>query len=113
MAAFMQIPHQRKMYAQRRTCHNKIYRNLSRFDEENVIWMGEHFLDDTTGETRGGALSTKQQMEVFLCHLGNPSFQVGVGEDSSRNSFSQFFTFIGRFPVRVTSAFPLKGYLGN
>ena len=32
-------------------------------------------------ETKGGALSNKQRMEVFLRHVGDPGFQTGVGED--------------------------------
>ena len=69
------------MYRPRRTCQGTNYHSLYRFDQENVIWIGEHFIDDATGETRGGALTTKQQMEVFLRHVGDPGFQEGVGED--------------------------------
>ena len=42
--------------------------------------MSEYFLGENT-ETKGGALSNKQRMEVFLRHVGDPGFQTGVGED--------------------------------
>ena len=42
--------------------------------------MAEHFLD-STGETRGGAPTTKQQLQIFLRYVGDPGFQVEVGED--------------------------------
>jgi hypothetical protein len=67
---------------------------LYRFDEEDVIWMGEHFIDDATGETRGGALTTKQQMEVFLRHVGDPGFQEGVGLDIGVHQSTVSKTFV-------------------
>ena len=42
--------------------------------------MSEYFSAENT-QTRGGALSNKQRMEVFLRHVGDPGFQTGVGED--------------------------------
>ena len=50
------------------------------FHCENVAWMSEYFLGENT-ETRGGALSNKQRMDVFLPHVGDPGFQTGVGEE--------------------------------
>ena len=41
--------------------------------------MSEYFLGENT-ETKGGALSNKQRMGVFLWHVGDPGFQTGVGE---------------------------------
>ena len=76
----MNIPRKAKVYEERKTCPSPIYRSLYRFDEENVAWLAENFLVDS-GETRGGALSVKQKMEVFLRHIGDPGFQVGVGND--------------------------------
>ena len=80
MAAFMQLVRKTKVYKERRRTLEATYRAEYRFDEGNVEWLAEHFLHESQ-ETRGGALSPKQQMEVFLRHIGDPGFQVGVGED--------------------------------
>ena len=42
--------------------------------------MSDNFIGEYT-ETRGGALSTKQKMEVFLRCIGDPGFQLGIGKD--------------------------------
>jgi hypothetical protein len=65
---------------------------LYRFEDENVLWLAEHFLLDT-GETRGGCLSVKQQMEVFLRHVGDPGFQSGVAEDKGIHQSTVCKTF--------------------
>ncbi len=80
MAAFMQVGRQRKVYAERRICRAEKFKALYRFKEDNVERMAEYFLVDT-GEKRGGALSIKQQMQIFLRYLADPGFQIGVGED--------------------------------
>jgi hypothetical protein len=64
MAAFMNLVRKRKEYQPRRIAPASTYRSEFRFNEENVSWMAEHFLDEYT-ETRGGAISNKQTMEVF------------------------------------------------
>ena len=56
------------------------YRSLFRFHDENAAWMSEYFLGENT-ETKAGALSNKQRMEVFLWHVGDPDFPTGVGKD--------------------------------
>lgn len=40
--------------------------------------MSNHFLGMST-ETRGGALSNKKKMEIFLRSLADPGFQLSVG----------------------------------
>ncbi|XP_013418512.1 putative nuclease HARBI1 [Lingula anatina] len=80
MAAFMQLGPRRKVYQPRRDQASPSYHAEFRFMEENVTWMAEHFLFENS-ETRGGALSNKQRMEVFLRYIGDPGFQVGVGKD--------------------------------
>ena len=78
----MNVPRMRKVYVPRRECRDVKYKQLYRFEEENVVWMADHFLDHS-GETRGGALTAKQQLEVLLRYVpvGDPGFQIGVGED--------------------------------
>ncbi|XP_062553006.1 putative nuclease HARBI1 [Armigeres subalbatus] len=67
-----------KLFVRRDTnCNN--YRSLYRFSEVNVKWLTEHFLNDGS-ETRGGALSGERQMRTFLRYIGDPGFQVCVGE---------------------------------
>ena len=76
----MQLPRKQKVYKPRKVQYMDTYRSLFRFHDENVAWMAEYFLGENT-ETRGGALTNKQRMEVFLRHVGDPGFQTGVGED--------------------------------
>jgi hypothetical protein len=80
MAAFMQLGRMRKVYKHRQNEPSSTYREEFRFNEENVVWMGEHFLKENH-EPRGGALSNKHKMEVFLRYIGDPGFQLGVGKD--------------------------------
>ena len=69
------------MYKPRKVQSMDTYRSLFRFHDENVAWMLEYFLGENT-DIRGGALSNKQRMEVFLRrHVGDPGFLTGVGED--------------------------------
>ena len=42
------------------------------------MWFG---LCHISLEKRGGTLSNKQKMEVFLRYVGDPGFQIGVGKD--------------------------------
>lgn len=79
MAVFMNL-RQEKIYKRRKVCDRRIYKTLYRFNEENVIVLADHFLGEDE-ETRGGALSKKLQMELFLRYVGDPGFQSGVGED--------------------------------
>ena len=76
----MKLPRKQKVYMSRKVQSMDTYRSLFRFHDENVAWMSEYFLGENT-ETRGGALSNKQRMEVFLRHVGDPGFQTGVGEN--------------------------------
>lgn len=56
------------------------YRKLFRFSLQHTEWLAEQFLGNT-GESRGGALSPHQKMEVTLRFLGDPGFQEGIGYD--------------------------------
>lgn len=69
-----------KVYKPRRRFDNRSYKSLYRFNEENVVLLADYFLGEDE-ETRGGALTVKQQMEVFLRYVGDPGFQNGVAED--------------------------------
>jgi hypothetical protein len=77
--SFIQLAgRQPKVFTPRKTCRSSFYRRFYRFDE-NVEWLANHFLDDT-GETRGGALTVKMEMETFLRYISDPGFQLGVAE---------------------------------
>ena len=77
MAAFMNVLRKKKVYAPRRECAESQYKQLYRFEEGNVEWMADHFLEHS-GERRGGALTAKQQLQVLLRYVGDPGFQVGA-----------------------------------
>jgi nuclease HARBI1 len=56
------------------------YHLLYRFSQENVQWIANYFLGNGT-ETRGGALTPLQKMEVTLRYFANPGFQSGVARE--------------------------------
>lgn len=102
MAEFMPI-RVRKIYNVRRESRNVDYRSLYRFEKENVEWIAEHFLGDGE-ETRGGSLSNLNRMKVFLRYIGDPGFQVGVGEDIGihRSTVSKTVYFVMAAMLRKT-----------
>jgi hypothetical protein len=94
MAAFMNVRSQ-KYYPERITSRSEDYHSLYRFREENVNWLAEHFLGQNN-ETRGGALSTKKQMQIFLRFLSDPGFQIGIGKEEGvhRSTVSKTISFV-------------------
>ena len=72
------VPNMKK-FAMRRAPPRRIeeYRKLFRFSEENVEYLVDQFLPSAT-ETRGGALTAKQKMEITLRYLCDPGFQTSV-----------------------------------
>jgi hypothetical protein len=58
----------RKVYKERRTVTDRDCKVLYRFLDHNE-------------ETRRGALTDKQKMEIFLRYVGDTGFQSGVAED--------------------------------
>lgn len=72
---------QRKTYHQRRTASDTTYKQLHRFERQSVEWMAGHFLGNEHFETRGGALTNMQRMEITLRYLADPGFQTGVAHD--------------------------------
>ena len=55
------------------------YRQLFRFDKENVVWLAERFLTDKS-ETRGKALQAVHKMEITLRYLADPGYQTFVAK---------------------------------
>ena len=85
-------------------CHYKyitINSTYCRFSAENVTWLADYFLNDCT-ETRGGALSPKMKMKIFLRCLANPGFQSGIAEELGvhQSTVSKVVTFV---TTRVTA----------
>ncbi|XP_055523197.1 uncharacterized protein LOC129717348 [Wyeomyia smithii] len=71
---------QEKSYLTRRESNENNFKSLYRFTREHVDFLAKTFLDDYN-EIRGGALNNVQKMKCFLRYIGDPGFQVGVGED--------------------------------
>lgn len=69
-----------KVYKIRKTPLVKDFKTLFRFEEMNVEWLSNHFLEDSL-ETRGGALSSLQKMKICLRYLADPGYQSGIGEE--------------------------------
>ncbi|CAH1985524.1 unnamed protein product [Acanthoscelides obtectus] len=79
MAEFMPTYQPTKVFKDRRELKEVDYRALYRFSKVNVEWISNHFLGETE-EYRGGALSNIERMRVFLRYVGDPGFQIGIGE---------------------------------
>ena len=76
MAMFMQVC-ERKVYRERREVGGK---QLLRFEDESVNFLVNEFLPYTE-ETQGGALTSREKMEIFLHSVADPGFQSGIPED--------------------------------
>jgi hypothetical protein len=70
----------RKLYKERRAIRDRDCKVLHRYQPENILWLSRYFLNHNE-ETRGGALTNKQKMKIFLRFVGNLGFQSGVAED--------------------------------
>lgn len=66
---------QGKIYKTRRTLVESNFKDLYRFNSENVDFLVHEFLPDYS-ETRGGAVSNVEKMKSFLRYIGDPGFQV-------------------------------------
>lgn len=101
MAEFLNIElprRQIKIYRPRRIHeNNRHYRSLFRFNEENVQRLSEYFLEEYY-EKRGGALDNETKMKIFLRCVGDPGFQVGIGEDIGidQSTVSKTIYFVAR-----------------
>ncbi|XP_055635300.1 putative nuclease HARBI1 [Toxorhynchites rutilus septentrionalis] len=69
-----------KTYKIRREGDDDNFKQLYRFSRENVGFLARTFLPNYE-ETRGEAFQNMQKMKCFLRYVGDPGFQVGVGED--------------------------------
>ncbi|XP_030751003.1 putative nuclease HARBI1 [Sitophilus oryzae] len=68
----------RKYYKPRHTSRESDFKTLFTFEEQNVMWLADHFLGADL-ETRGAALSPVQK--VFLRYCANPEFQSGIADE--------------------------------
>ncbi|CAH1958436.1 unnamed protein product [Acanthoscelides obtectus] len=80
MAKFMPIYQPTQVFKDRKESREVDYRALYRFSKVNIEWISNHFLGEIE-EYRGGALSNIERMRVFLRYVGDPGFQIGIGED--------------------------------
>lgn len=67
-----------KVYNERREMSDS--KKLLRFETDSVEFLTQEFLPESY-ETRGGALSPRKKMEIFLRFVGDPGFQSGIAED--------------------------------
>lgn len=79
MAAFMHL-RETKVYKIRRSISPVRCKQLLRFQDESVNFITDYFLDDHF-DNRGGALSNRMKMEIFLRYISDPGFQSGVAVD--------------------------------
>ncbi|KAI4455729.1 hypothetical protein MML48_9g00002692 [Holotrichia oblita] len=69
-----------KHYKQRLSTPVRDYKELYRFEEENVQWLANRFLG-IHAETRGGALLSVLKMKICLRYLSDPGYQKGIGQE--------------------------------
>ncbi|KAK9892551.1 hypothetical protein WA026_020534 [Henosepilachna vigintioctopunctata] len=78
MAEFMPI-RQRKIYSVRSGINERNCKELLRFNSGSVDFLAAQFLVES--DTRGGGISRRKQMEIFLRFVNDPGFQSGVAQD--------------------------------
>ncbi|KAK9880285.1 hypothetical protein WA026_010157 [Henosepilachna vigintioctopunctata] len=78
MAEFMPI-RQRKISSVRSGINERNCKELLRFNSESVDHLAAQFAEES--DTRGGGISRRQQMEIFLRFVGDAGFQSGVAQD--------------------------------
>lgn len=85
----------RKKYEQRKFVNKDRCKELLRFEDESIEFITNYFLPEVQ-DRRGGALSARQKMEIFLRYLADPGFQSGVSLDFgvSRSTVSKTFSFV-------------------
>ncbi|XP_045462246.1 putative nuclease HARBI1 [Harmonia axyridis] len=70
-----------KHYKERLSTPVRDYKELYRFQEENVQWLANRFLGINNAETRGGALSSVLKMQICLRYLRDTGYQRGIGQE--------------------------------
>ena len=70
------IPRREKGYVARRQCRDTEFKDLYRFEEENVEWMAEHFLTHNGGDTWRGHLLQISNYVFFYDMLVTPDFRL-------------------------------------
>ncbi|KAG8299208.1 hypothetical protein J6590_106527 [Homalodisca vitripennis] len=69
-----------KQYKPRLPTLPRDFKELHRFNEDNVEWLANRFLVATV-ETRGGALSSVHKTKICLRYLADPGYQKGIGQE--------------------------------
>ncbi|KAK9882772.1 hypothetical protein WA026_023194 [Henosepilachna vigintioctopunctata] len=77
MAELMPIG-QRKIYSVRCGMKERNYKELLSFNSEIVDFLAVQFLEES--DTRGGGISRRQQIGIFLRFVGDAGFQSGVAQ---------------------------------
>ncbi|KAK9879063.1 hypothetical protein WA026_003878 [Henosepilachna vigintioctopunctata] len=78
MAESMPI-RQRKFYYVRSGINERNCKEPLRFNSESVDFLAAQFFEES--DIRGGGISRRQQMKIFLRFIGDPGFQSGVAQD--------------------------------
>lgn len=73
---------QTKIYKEREDgSDSNNFKSLYRFTKPNVDWLNAYFFGTEKTETRGGAITNLLKLKAFLRLVGDPGFQVGIGQD--------------------------------
>lgn len=94
MAAFMNLRGV-KHYRDRRDISPDLSKRLLRFESESVEFITTYFLDENT-DARGGGLTARKKMEIFLRYVSDPGYQSGVANDVGveRSTVSKIFASV-------------------
>lgn len=84
-----------KHYRERKAVSPSKCKQLIRFESDSVDFLCNQFIQDRD-ESRGGALSSRMRMELFLRYVSDPGFQSGVAEDFGihRTTVGKNFTYV-------------------
>lgn len=79
MAAFLNLRGVKHYRDRQNICPN-LSKRLLRFESESVDFITSYFLDENM-DTRGGGLTARKKMEIFLRYVSDPGYQSGVAID--------------------------------
>lgn len=79
MAAFLNLRRE-KQYRNRQNIPQNHSKQLLRFESDSVDFITNYFFEENA-ENRGGALSSRKKIEIFLRYVSDPGFQSGVALD--------------------------------
>ena len=78
LLVWMQFARKKCYDTEEEFCHKSIYKQLYWLQEQNVVWMADHFMDHSWGDK---VVHWQHSSNLRLCYVGfKLGFQIGVGK---------------------------------